>query len=275
MARTIKNIAVLNITSRCNLRCPFCFGPEVKSKTNNQETITKFSTEIAKNNIVKLYKNGARILIFSGGEPLLRPDIWELICYAKKQGFFTMLHTNGILFYKKFKAQNLKLKNTSQKLKIGENNSLTAVTPNTGMTPAKALQCLNQINLPLDGYNTKTNDAMRGRGHFKAIMAALRLLKDKKIRVIISTVVMAKNKNAVVKISKILPKWIFKWRIFQFNPQGKAATVKKEFEIGDREFEKIKKGIYRLKPELQNIKVQCVSLKDRKFWESYNTISNL
>lgn len=273
-------VTVLNITSRCNLRCPFCFGPEnigsdeaiASSKNAKLRPVPllrfgtgfrfatpkrELSTAQAKKLILKLKKSGAKTLIFSGGEPLLRPDIFDLICFAKNLGFFTVLHTNGVLLCKKI---------------FGDSHRISY---------------LDQINLPLDGYSAKTNDAMRGKGHFKKVMQALKLLsslaghkprsarlRNSKIRVIISTVATRKNKKAVAKIGKILPEWIFKWRIFQFNPQGKAARVKKEFYLSDEKFEKIKKEIYRLKPELRNIKVQCISLKDKEFWESYKIISN-
>lgn len=251
-----KKIAVLNIISRCNLRCPFCFGPpEVLLTFAGTPRRRDLSTVQAKDLILELKKSGTKILIFSGGEPLLRRDIFELICFAKKLGFYTVLHTNGILLCSKFKAQNSKLKTTTQKLKL------------------RCLKYLDQINLPLDGYNAKTNDAMRGKGHFRKVMSALRLLKDAKIRVIISTVATAKNKNSVPKIGAILPRFIYKWRIFQFNPQGKARRARKEFALSQKEFAKIKKEISRLSAGLRlPFRVQCVSLRDRKFWKSYEII---
>ncbi|MEW6407723.1 MAG: radical SAM protein, partial [Patescibacteria group bacterium] len=299
-----KKIAVLNITSRCNLACGFCFGPEItppnlplyKGRKGGVSGWLagrlEMTTSQAKNKILQLKKSGAKILIFTGGEPLLRLDIWELICYAKKLGFFTVLHTNGILLCKKIKNQKTKTKTTNQRQK---NDNVF-------------LNCLDQINLPLDGYNAKTNDALRGVGHFKKVMQVLKLLsslagqksrsarlKNTKIRVIISTVATKKNKNWVAKIGKILPKWIYKWRIFQFNPQGKAGRVKEEFYLADEEFEEIKKEISCLSAGVQrrlgapakagrnlrfstrhqrySFKIQCVGVED-KFWKSYNTISN-
>lgn len=240
-----KKIAVLNITSRCNLACKFCFGPELVAEPFGVRGLRKLklaatnelSTQQVKNKIFRLKKSGVKILIFSGGEPLLRQDIFELIDYAKKLGFFTVLHTNGILFSKKIWS---KLKSN-----------------------------LDQINFPLEGYNSETNDALRGKGHFKKVMSALNLLKDSKVRVIISTVASAKNKDWVVKIGEVLPKWIYKWRIFQFYPQGKAKKAEREFALTREEFEKIKEEISKLvRHNYLPFKVQYVGMKD-KFWKSY------
>ena len=246
----MKKIAVFNVTARCDSACGFCFGPE--TIIDNQKLITNAekSTVVLKKIIKKLYKNGTRVLVFTGGEPLLRQDIWELIEFAKRLGMFTALHTNGLLLSRKFKMQKSKCKMTIQNSKLLR----------------EKIKFLDQINLPLDGYDEKTNDAMRGKGHLRAVMGVLRGLKGLPIRVIISTVATAQNAKNVPKIGKILPKWIYKWRVFQFKAQGKARQVRREFELTDREFKKIKQKILRLKPEFH---IQCVSAKDKEFWRSY------
>ena len=219
------SIIVWNITSKCNMDCDFCFGPA---------RIEEISTPQALEKIRQFKKQGATSLVFTGGEPLLRNDIATLITFAKEQGLFTILHTNGLLLRKEFVD---------------------------GMEG-----CLDQINLPLDGYNEETNGLMRLKGHFQRILDCFDLLKNREIKVIISTVATEINKDFLVKISKIIPDFIYKWRIFQFSPQGKAAKVTNRYNISDNDFKKIARQIEKLD---LSFKVQLISNRDKKFRDSY------
>lgn len=218
-------IIVWNITSKCNMHCEFCYGPEEQKELTTEEALEK---------IRQFKKQGATSLVFTGGEPLLRQDIIELIKHAKQQGLFTILHTNGLLI---------------------DNNFLD-----------KLENWLDQINLPLDGYNDETNSLMRGKSHFQRIIDSLGLLKNRKIRVIISTVVTRVNKDFIVQLGKIIPEYVYKWRIFQFSPEARAKEVADKYGISDGEFEKISSQIEKLDLPF---KIQLVSNKDKKFRDSY------
>lgn len=272
MHKKAKKIAVLNVTARCDSACKFCFGPARHVGTGEAGRPEKEPTTFTLlRRIFELHQKGVEMIIFTGGEPLLRQDIWELIEFAKRLGIFTVLHTNG----KKLKSQMSKVKTTTQNLKLKER-----------------LKYLDQINLPLDGYDAKTNDVWRGRGHFNAVMSILRLLKNmpirgiisiRPIRVIISTVATAKNAQNVPKIGRILPQWIYKWRVFQFKPMGKARKVRREFALSDREFGEVARRVMRSFPrhnqnyvrgqDDRKFKAQCVGTKDRKFWEGYGILN--
>ena len=83
-------IAVWNVTNICNLKCIHCYASSgMYNKTE------ELSTDEAIKLIDDLKDIGIKILIFSGGEPLLRDDIFELIRYSVKKGFRTVLSTNG------------------------------------------------------------------------------------------------------------------------------------------------------------------------------------
>lgn len=82
-----------NTTKKCNLFCKHCYrdsGPEVES-TN------ELNTEEGKKLIDTIKSAGFKILILSGGEPLLREDIFELAFYASKSGLRPALGSNGTL----------------------------------------------------------------------------------------------------------------------------------------------------------------------------------
>lgn len=80
-----------NTTQACNINCIHCYrdaGTKRKDELNTAEG-KKLLEEIA--------RAGFKIIILSGGEPLMRPDIYELIAHAKAVGLRPVLGTNGIL----------------------------------------------------------------------------------------------------------------------------------------------------------------------------------
>jgi len=81
-----------NVTRECNMKCSHCYINATDKKLNNELT-----TQEAKNLMDQIYQVSAPLLILSGGEPLLRPDILELISYGSKIGLKMGLGSNGSL----------------------------------------------------------------------------------------------------------------------------------------------------------------------------------
>ena len=67
----------------------------------------ELTTDQARNLIDGMVRAGFKIMIFSGGEPLMRPDIYELARYATDKGLRVVLGTNGTLITEEV-AQELK-----------------------------------------------------------------------------------------------------------------------------------------------------------------------
>lgn len=84
----------LMITNRCNLKCVMC--KQWRECSDKEE----LNTEDWKRILMDLKKNGISNLHFTGGEPLLRKDLTELISYAAQSGFIVGLTTNGVLLEK-------------------------------------------------------------------------------------------------------------------------------------------------------------------------------
>lgn len=80
-----------NTTNACNMFCDHCYR-EAGCKANEE-----LSTTEAKTMLEQIARAGFKIMIFSGGEPLLRPDIVELVAYATKLGLRPVFGTNGTL----------------------------------------------------------------------------------------------------------------------------------------------------------------------------------
>ena len=85
---------VWETTHNCNLTCKHC------SANAGLKEEDELSTPDAKKVIDKLQRLGIQKIAFSGGEPLVRPDIFELTKYASKKGIFIGIDTNGTLITK-------------------------------------------------------------------------------------------------------------------------------------------------------------------------------
>lgn len=95
-------VVVWNITSQCNLKCRHCYIEATEAANENEMT-----TEEGKAFIDDLAEMKVPVLMFSGGEPLVRPDLFELAAYAVEKGLRIVLSTNGTLI-DEFTAQLIK-----------------------------------------------------------------------------------------------------------------------------------------------------------------------
>lgn len=91
-AKDKRPIVVWNSTRRCNLRCVHCYADA--GDTPDPEELT---TEEARAFIDSLAEFRAPVLLFSGGEPLMRQDLFTLGAHARERGIRTVISTNGTL----------------------------------------------------------------------------------------------------------------------------------------------------------------------------------
>ncbi len=78
------------ITGRCNLHCCYC-------KWTDQRRVEELDTEAVKDMIDQMKRAGVRLISFTGGEPLMRSDMGEIIRYVKDRGLVCKLNTNATL----------------------------------------------------------------------------------------------------------------------------------------------------------------------------------
>ena len=97
-----KPVVVWNVTRRCNLKCLHCYA---------QATVEGAPDELSTQEGMALLEDlaafGAPVILFSGGEPLMRPDLTELIKKAVSLGMRAVISTNGTLITQA-KAEELK-----------------------------------------------------------------------------------------------------------------------------------------------------------------------
>ncbi len=80
-----------NLTRRCNLRCPHCYlsaGKKEESELTTEECLRLME---------EMQALGTEMVILTGGEPLLRKDIYDLASAASSRGLWVVMGTNGVL----------------------------------------------------------------------------------------------------------------------------------------------------------------------------------
>lgn len=144
---------IISITNRCNSFCRMC---DIPKKANSE-----LSTEQWKKTIEDAFSLGASTMVFSGGEPLLREDIFELISFTKVQGLNACITSNG-----------LAIKDTVAK-KLSEAG-------------------VDVVNISVEGPQ-EIHDYLRGKGSFDKMKDAINNLKKYNIETTLATVISRYN----------------------------------------------------------------------------------
>jgi radical SAM protein with 4Fe4S-binding SPASM domain len=153
---------IIEIEAKCNYNCLFCFNKNSFAK-NGRKEIKILNTAYVKKIIRTTAKSGVKIIRFTGGEPMLRKDIWQLMDYAKNKGLKIRLNTNGSLI------------DTSQIVK-------------------KLNKYISSILLPIESYNNKEESFLTGRkDSLKEKIKAIKLLKKYGKMVIRAGTIATKN----------------------------------------------------------------------------------
>lgn len=161
-------LGTLMVTYRCNLHCVMCDMPE-KATGFARGGQTEFSTEQFRNIIKEFAQMGTPGIGFTGGEPLLREDIFELMTEVRRHGMISHLNTNGWL--------------------LGSEEVERLI--DTGV---------DSVNISLDGATADTHDSIRKTpGAFskavRAVETIIRFKHRRKSRLRIKTVAVIDGKN--------------------------------------------------------------------------------
>ena len=95
----------IETTSRCNLSCTLCPNKDLDGEQKGDMDLDLYKKIIdeAKDFVYE-------VNLFHRGEPLLHPDIIDMIEYAKKSGLKTRIHTNGVLLNEELSARHHKFR---------------------------------------------------------------------------------------------------------------------------------------------------------------------
>ncbi|MGQ9511659.1 putative heme d1 biosynthesis radical SAM protein NirJ2 [Thermodesulfitimonas sp.] len=154
-----------NATNACNLKCAHCYRDAGAKKAD------ELSTAEGRALIDEIARAGFKIMIFSGGEPVMRDDLYELVAYARDRGLRPVLGTNGTLI----------TPDVARKLK------------EAGMTA---------VGISLDSMDKKAHDDLRGvAGSWDAAVDGMRACREVGLPFQVHTTVMEFNYDEVEKIT--------------------------------------------------------------------------
>jgi radical SAM protein with 4Fe4S-binding SPASM domain len=185
--KDVLRILQMQLTNQCNLRCDHCYAGS-DSRGHRGMTLDQVKTMI--DEFVDL---GGLRLFLTGGEIMLRPDLEEIIVYAKAQNLFVYLNTNGY-----------------------------------AISPAKAKRLVElgvgAVNISVDGADAETHDTFRRRkGSFDRAMSAIESFCGEGIPLGVQMTVHKKNLGqAAALFDEVQPKGVSQCYFVRMVPQGRA-----------------------------------------------------
>jgi heme b synthase len=197
------------ITRSCNLACKHC-----RAEAHPEPYPGELSTEEAHALIETFPKTGSPIIIFTGGEPMLRPDWPELVAHVKELGLKPVMSPNGTL---------LSDENVKKMVEVG----------------------VERVSISIDGADALSHDNFRGvPGAFEASMRGIDILKANGVEFQINTTVTRGNLGNFKDIFQLAERLGSKaWHIFLLVPTGRAAKLGAEV-ITAEEYEEVLNWFY-------------------------------
>lgn len=184
-----------NVTKECNLKCRHCY------RDAGVKAPDELTTPEAKDLVDEISKSGFKIVILSGGEPLLREDIYEIISRIKSCGMRPVLGTNGLLIDSK----------TAEKLK------------NSGLARA---------GISLDSDQRMIHDDFRmQQGSWDKAIEAMRACKKAGLEFQVHTTLTRRNFAGIEKITDLaIELGAAAHHIFFLVPAGRGSKIN-DFEF--------------------------------------------
>lgn len=167
--RNIPLFVFFTITNKCNGSCSYCFGKY--DERYKSEKDRELSTDSILSIIDGLANIGTKRIGISGGEPLLKEDIGEIITHIKRKGINCGLNTNGYLVPERIKD----------------------------------IRKVDTITISLDG-DRNVHEFNRGKGTFDKVMEAIKVVKMLKIPLTVSTVITKDNMNSIGYVMELAKK---------------------------------------------------------------------
>ena len=207
----------------CNLSCVHCRGA-----STDERPVGELTTQEARDFIDEVAEMGNPIIILSGGEPLVRDDVYEIARYGTQKGLRMALATNG-----------------------------TLVTPQVARELKEA--GIQRVSISIDGSTAKTHDEFRGvPGAFEGALRGIDALKQVGLSFQINTTITKRNIGQIPKILEFATDiGAEALHIFLLVPTGRGKDLENE-EIPPVEYERILNWFYdRQKDTKIQLKATC------------------
>jgi AdoMet-dependent heme synthase len=180
-----------NVTRECNMKCSHCYINATEKKLSNE-----LSTQEGKNLMDQICQVSKPLLILSGGEPLLRPDIYELIRYGSSKGLKMGLGSNGSLI----------------------DDAVAARLKAAGIAT---------VSISLDSHIPAQHDEFRGvAGSWVKAVNACKSLKKNNVLVQVNTTLTQQNYNQIDDIMSLAEEiGVENFHLFFLVPTGRGAKL--------------------------------------------------
>lgn len=186
------------VTTKCFMKCDGCV---FNNQTSEDIPLSKIIST-SKN----LYKDGYRKITITGGDPLYRKDLREIVDSFYDTGFRIHLDTTGFPLLKEFSLKGLEHK-------------------------------ISLIGIPLDGSTNRIHQEFRTNStiEIKDIKKIIKLLEENGFRISINTVVHNGNLNDLQNIYNIITKYkgVKRWELHQFST---AMSTREDLRINNSDF---------------------------------------
>jgi len=208
------------ISQRCNLSCIHCRAEGAMDKEKGP------STEEAKKIIDDIATYARPVLVLSGGEPLLRKDIFELARYGDEKGLRMAMATNGSL-----------------------------VTPEVCEKIKES--GIRIVSISLDGASEGVHDNFRNqKGAFRGAIRAAKLFREYDIPFIINSSFTERNKKDIPRVHRLAKELgATAWYMFMIVPTGRGKEILDELITGE-EYEEILDWHYQMEKEEEDLLVR-------------------
>jgi radical SAM protein with 4Fe4S-binding SPASM domain len=180
-----------NVTLKCNLKCAHCYINAAET-----ELADELSTDAAKMLIHQITEVSRPLLILSGGEPLLREDIYEIIRYGADRGLRMGMGSNGMLI----------------------DDEVTRRLEDSGM---------ETVAISLDSSIPERHDMFRGvKGCWEHAVDAIKALKKSRIQVQVNSTVTPQNYDEVDDIMALAEELgVENFHLFFLVPTGRGTDI--------------------------------------------------
>ena len=210
------------ITRRCNLKCVHCrSSSELEAKGHPD-----FSFDEAKRVLDDIASYAKPVVVLSGGEPLLRADVFEIAQYGSGLGLRMCLATNGTLVTEEI----------CEKIKAAG---------------------IRMVSLSLDGSTAAVHDDFRCQpGAFAGTINAARLFKKHGISFLINSSFTKRNQAEIPKIYQLAKELgATAWYMFMIVPTGRGEDIMDEL-ISPEDYEKLLEWHYEMEKEEHELLVR-------------------
>jgi heme b synthase len=203
------------ITRRCNLRCVHCRSSSEEEVAGHPD----FPLEEAHRVLDDISSYAKPVIVLSGGEPLVRKDVFDIAGYGTEKGLRMCLATNGVLVTdevcEKIKASGIRI-----------------------------------VSLSLDGSTEKVHDDFRCQeGAFRGTINAAGLFRKHGIEFIVNSSFTKRNQDEIPRVYRLAKELgATAWYMFMIVPTGRGEEIMSEL-ISKEEYEEILEWHYRMEKE--------------------------